>query len=70
MDKVFTIFHNEQQVWKVMLDNIVLPTEWNSKGAAEIGLVVERYRKNKRLVVERCRKNKRIEKQQENKHCY
>lgn len=57
-DQVFTIRHNGEQVWQVCLAGKVLPATWNSKGAAQAGLEVERRRlKIKELQNERDRKN-------------
>ena len=42
MNEVFTISEGE---WKVRLGNTVLPTIWNSKGAALAGLQVELRRR-------------------------
>lgn len=41
------VFCRMPSVWQVMLDGIVLPTTWNSEGAATAGLKVERRRRNK-----------------------
>jgi len=40
-DGVFTLKFDE---WKAILNGKVLPTEWNSRGAALAGLEVERRR--------------------------
>ena len=42
MNEVFTIREGE---WKVRLGNEVLPTIWNSKGAALAGMKVEMRRR-------------------------
>lgn len=42
-DTVFTIKDGE---WKAYLNGQVLHTEWNSRGAAEAGLAVERRRRS------------------------
>lgn len=39
-------------VYCVILDGELLPTEWSSKSAAEAGLIVERERKAARLLKE------------------
>lgn len=39
MTEAFTICSGE---WKLRLDGVVLPTTWNSKGAAEAAILVER----------------------------
>lgn len=35
-------------VWKILLSGEIFPAEWNSRGAAEAGLVVERRRAESR----------------------
>ena len=42
MDQVFTIREGE---WQIRIGDEVLPTIWNSKGAALAGLEVERRRR-------------------------
>ena len=43
-DMAFVLREHGQEVWKVLINDQVLPTTWNSKGAAEAGLVVEKRR--------------------------
>ena len=43
-DLIFTMREGE---WKVRLNGEVLPTIWNSKGAAKAGLKTERCRRNR-----------------------
>lgn len=51
-DQVFTIRHNGGQVWQCYLSGKVLPTTWNSRGAALAGLEVESRRQKSREVNE------------------
>jgi len=44
---VFALSDSGQEVWRAMLDGVIIPATWNSKGAALAGLEVERRRKNK-----------------------
>ena len=51
MNDVFTIREGE---WQVRLGNEVLPTIWNSKGAALAGLKVEMRRRNLHVLSRDC----------------
>ena len=50
MNEVFTIREGE---WQVRLGNEVLPTIWNSKGAAMAGMKTETRRRNRDAAQER-----------------
>jgi hypothetical protein len=45
LTQVFTIREGE---WKLLLDGMMVPAEWNSKGAAEAAIPVERERRARR----------------------
>ena len=49
-NEVFVIREQGQEVWKVTLNGYVLPTTWNSKGAAKAGLAVEKRRAANRII--------------------
>jgi hypothetical protein len=41
--------------WKLLLDGVMVPAEWNSKGAAEAAIPVERARRAKKAAKEATR---------------
>ena len=48
LDQVFAIDKGDGvSAWKVMIDGVVLPTEWTNEGAAAAGLEIEQRRKQK-----------------------
>jgi hypothetical protein len=54
--QVFTIREGE---WKLLLDGVMVPAEWNSKGAAEAAIPVERERRMRKAAKEvKCQTTK------------
>jgi hypothetical protein len=49
MTQVFTIRDGE---WKLLLDGVMVPAEWSSKGAAEAAIPVERERRARKAAKE------------------
>ncbi len=48
-DHPFLLKWEGEEVWKAIVDNQVIPAEFNSKGAALVAIPVEKHRRAKKL---------------------